>query len=100
MSDLRVKLIFNTPLDPIKSVFRQKGIEFQPEMVLDHVYYMFEIEGCSRVTSHQLVRHRVASYDQESQRFSAATKEGFVIPPSIASNSAALSVYKLALEEI
>jgi thymidylate synthase (FAD) len=100
MSDLRVKLIFNTPLDPIKSVFRQKGIEFQPEMILDHVYYMFEIEGCSRVTSHQLVRHRVASYDQESQRFSAATKEGFIIPLSIASNSAALSVYKLALEEI
>ena len=59
---------------------------------------MFEIEDCSRVTTHQLVRHRVASYDQESQRFSSASKEGFVTPPSIQSNESALNVYDEALK--
>lgn len=40
--------------------------------VLEHVSFTFLIEGISRVTSHQLVRHRLASYTQESQRYSVA----------------------------
>lgn len=36
---------------------------------LEHVNFTFYIEGCSRVCSHQLVRHRHASYTQESQRY-------------------------------
>lgn len=36
---------------------------------LEHVVFTFYIEGCSRVCSHQLVRHRLASYTQESQRY-------------------------------
>ncbi len=100
MSDIRVKLLYYTPVDSIRGIYEQKGLPFRPEAVMDHIFYMFEIEGCSRVTTHQLVRHRVASYDQESQRFSAATKEGFVIPPSIASNKSALEVYQTALEEV
>jgi len=36
---------------------------------LEHSHYTFEIT-CSRVTSHQIVRHRIASYTQLSQRFS------------------------------
>src|SRR5579885_2484015 len=100
MNEMRVKLLFNTPVEVIRSVYEQKGATFKPEAILDHIFYMFEIEGCSRVTTHQLVRHRIASYDQESQRFSAATKESFVTPPSIASNSEALNIYKSALEEI
>jgi len=38
--------------------------------VLEHVVFTFYIEGISRVCSHQLVRHRLASYTQESQRYS------------------------------
>ncbi len=38
--------------------------------VLEHVVFTFLIEGISRVCSHQLVRHRIASYAQESQRYS------------------------------
>ena len=38
--------------------------------VLEHVVFTFLIEDISRVCSHQLVRHRIASYTQESQRFS------------------------------
>ncbi len=97
---MRVKLIFNTDLTVIKRVFEAKGVAFDPEKILDHIVYMFEIEDCSRVTTHQLVRHRVASYDQESQRFSSASREGFVIPPSIQSNEGALRVYDEALKSV
>ena len=44
--------------------------------------------------THQLVRHRIASYDQESQRFSAVEKEDFIVPHTIQSNPAALKVYE------
>jgi len=82
----------------LKRVLREKGVEFSPAKLLDHVMYMFEIEDCSRVTSHQLVRHRMASYDQESQRFSSAAREGFVTPHSIQSNPEALAIYDDALK--
>ncbi len=38
--------------------------------VLEHVVFTFYVEGCSRACTHQLVRHRLASYTQESQRYS------------------------------
>jgi len=87
-------------LDAIKRVLNQKGAAFEPEAIMDHVVYMFEIEDCSRVTTHQLVRHRAVSYDQESQRFSAATKEGVVTPPSVQSNEEAIKAYDDALKSV
>ena len=39
-------------------------------VVLEHIVFTFLIDGISRVTSHQLVRHRLATYTQESQRYS------------------------------
>ena len=36
---------------------------------LEHVSFNFGIEGISRACSHQLVRHRIASYSQQSQRY-------------------------------
>ena len=97
---MRVKLLYHTDLDALKQVLSGKGVQFEPEDLMDHVVYMFEIEDCSRVTTHQLVRHRVASYDQESQRFSAATKEGVVTPPSIQTNEAAHSAFDEALKTV
>ena len=36
---------------------------------LEHASYTFAIEGVSRALTHQLVRHRLASYNQQSQRY-------------------------------
>jgi thymidylate synthase (FAD) len=44
---------------------------------LEHSLYVFEIV-CSRVCSHQLVRHRHASYSQLSQRYSDKYLRGLV----------------------
>ncbi|HXW36721.1 MAG TPA: FAD-dependent thymidylate synthase [Nitrososphaerales archaeon] len=97
---MRVELLSNTDLGSIKEALDRRGVKLDAISLLDHVVYMFEIEDCSRVTTHQLVRHRMASYDQESQRFSAATKEGCVIPPTIQSNGEALKVYDTALKGV
>ncbi len=50
--------------------------------VLEHITFTFMIEDVSRVLSHQLVRHRLASYTQESQRYSAA-EGSYVVPNSV-----------------
>jgi len=97
---MRVKLLYHTDLGAIKKVLDQKGVPFEPGAMMDHVVYMFEIEDCSRVTTHQLVRHRAVSYDQESQRFSAATKEGVVTPPSVQSNEEAWKAYDEGLKSV
>jgi thymidylate synthase (FAD) len=97
---MRVKLLYNTDVGALRRVLSEKEVQFDPEAMMDHVIYMFEIEDCSRVTTHQLVRHRAVSYDQESQRFSAATKEGVVTPPSIKSNEAAYAAYDEALKTV
>ena len=52
--------------------------------VLEHCVFTFSIEGISRACSHQLVRHRIASYSQQSQRYVNAENFDFVIPPEIA----------------
>jgi len=46
----------------------RKVIKNGHESVLEHVSYTFEIKGITRACSHQLVRHRIASYSQLSQR--------------------------------
>lgn len=63
--------------------------------VLEHAVFTFGVERISRACSHQLVRHRVASYSQQSQRYVAADASfGRVTPPSIADNPAALEKYE------
>lgn len=63
----------------------------------EHVSFTFGIEGISRACSHQLVRHRIASYSQQSQRYVDGTKFDFVTPPEIAANEKALAAYNEVL---
>lgn len=44
-------------------------IESTHHSVLEHAYFTFAIEGISRACSHQLVRTRIASFSQQSQRY-------------------------------
>ena len=52
--------------------------------VLEHASFTFGVDGISRATSHQLVRHRLASYSQQSQRYVKATRPEYVTPETIA----------------
>lgn len=53
------------------------------ESPMEHASFTFAIEGISRACSHQLVRHRIASYSQQSQRYVDGNNFEFVTPPSI-----------------
>lgn len=70
-----------------QEAFLDKIIGMGHLSVLEHAVFTFGIEGISRATSHQLVRHRVASYSQQSQRYVRAGKDfEFVIPHTINQN--------------
>ena len=61
--------------------------------VAEHAVYTFEIRGVSRALTHQLVRHRIASYSQQSQRYVIMGDFGYVLPESICKNPDALDDY-------
>jgi len=64
-----------------------KGIVASGHMSpLEHVKFTFAIEGVSRALTHQLVRHRLASYSQQSQRYVKEKDFDYIVPPSIAKN--------------
>lgn len=68
--------------------------------VIEHASYTFSIEGMSRSASHQLVRHRMASYSQLSQRYVDMKNADFVIPASIAADPELEARYRELMEMI
>lgn len=68
--------------------------------VLEHASATFRIKGCSRAFTHQLVRHRLCAFSQQSQRY--VDEDGFraVIPPRIEDDPAALEIFQRTLEDI
>lgn len=66
----------------------------------EHVSFTFGIDGLSRVASHQLVRHRLASFSQQSQRYvkMAYDPEAVVIPETIKKNPEALKIFNDAVK--
>ncbi|MEE0518843.1 FAD-dependent thymidylate synthase [Slackia sp.] len=66
---------------------------------LEHVSYTFAIDGVSRAMTHQLVRHRLASFNQQSQRY-VKFKDGLntIKPASIAENEEASALFDEAVD--
>jgi thymidylate synthase (FAD) len=71
----------------------------------EHASFTFGVDGLSRVASHQLVRHRMASYSQQSQRYvkmgagtPEADKPDVVIPPSVAADASARALFERQAE--
>jgi thymidylate synthase (FAD) len=67
--------------------------------VLEHAYATFRVSGISRAATHQLVRHRLCSFSQRSQRYVKEEEGDFVIPPSIGGNPEALRLYSKSVED-
>ena len=88
-------------LTPEKSAeFVQKLMNMGHESPIEHVTFTFGIEGISRACSHQLVRHRIASYSQQSQRYVNMEDFSYVTPPSIAAMPEILKIYERAMDDI
>ena len=56
--------------------------------VCEHASFTFMIENVTRVTTHQLVRHRMASYEQQSQRYVAIDNIKYLQPDTVTEASA------------
>lgn len=67
---------------------------------LEHVTFTFAIEGVSRVLTHQLVRHRIASYSQQSQRYVKEHDFETIVPPSVAARPEAKAKFDRLMAEI
>ena len=62
--------------------------------------FTFHIEGVSRALSHQLVRHRLASYAQRSQRYCSEDGFNYVKPNTVKLGDAANVIYDNAMEHL
>ncbi len=60
----------------------------------EHASFTFAVDGLSRVASHQLVRHRIASFSQQSQRYVTADALDIVTPSSISADSKAEEIFR------
>jgi thymidylate synthase (FAD) len=67
--------------------------------ILEHVSFTLAVEGISRACSHQLVRHRLASYSQQSQRY-VTGPFGYVTPDSWSRAAGMLARYKSVMVDL
>lgn len=61
--------------------------------VLEHASATFRITGASRSFTHQLVRHRLCSYSQQSQRYVNEKNFEVITPPAIRENEKAHKIF-------
>lgn len=79
--------------------FINKLVELGHESPLEHVTFTFGIEGISRACSHQLVRHRIASYSHKSQRYVNEGNFDYIIPFTIDNNDITRYLYLTFMEQ-
>lgn len=80
--------------------FIRKVVASGHESPLEHVKFSFAVEGVSRALTHQLVRHRIASFSQQSQRYVKETDFDYVVPPSIAQDEELKTRFTKTMEMI
>ena len=119
MSELKVKLMAHTPnpdaivaaaaklcyspvgvdgimeklTDEEVAKFVKHLVSMGHESPIEHVTFTFGIEGISRSCSHQIVRHRIASFSQQSQRYVKLDQFEYIIPPEIERNEEAKKIF-------
>ncbi|KOA19920.1 thymidylate synthase ThyX [Clostridium homopropionicum DSM 5847] len=79
--------------------FLDKLMSYGHMSPIEHVSFTFAIEGVSRSLTHQLVRHRIASYSQQSQRYVKLDQFEYIIPPEIAEDDTAKEIYIDAMKK-
>lgn len=82
--DLWPKLLGGDVSRGRQAEFIAKIMESGHDSPIEHVSFTFAVEGVSRALTHQLVRHRIASYSQQSQRYVDEGDFEYILPPAIA----------------
>lgn len=68
--------------------------------VIEHASFTFAISDVSRSLTHQLVRHRIASYAQQSQRYVNFNEPNYVTPPKIAKDKKMKEAFDETMQSI
>lgn len=81
------------------SEFLERLMSYGHMSPIEHVSFTFAVEGVSRSLTHQLVRHRIASYSQQSQRYVKLNQFEYVVPPEIDKDERARKIFIKAMED-
>ncbi len=68
--------------------------------VIEHAVFTFSVQGVSRALTHQLVRHRVASFSQQSQRYVSLEEPTYVTPHTVEEDEEAGRVFRETMDAI
>ena len=85
-------------IDPERVLSRIVGMGHHS--VIEHAVFTFSVEGVSRALTHQLVRHRVASYSQQSQRYVSMDHASYVTPHTVDGDPKATELYDSVMDTI
>lgn len=94
------RVCWKTELSPAEdgtAVFINNLIKRGHFSVLEHSKATFFISGISRACSHQIVRHRIASYSQESQRYVDMSDFEPVMPETLLDTPRASAIFESAI---
>ena len=84
--------------DAEKSLSRIVGMGHHS--VIEHASFTFSVEGVSRALTHQLVRQRIASFSQQSQRYVSLNEPTYVVPITVSGDPDREKVYKDTMDTI
>ncbi|HEX4919626.1 MAG TPA: FAD-dependent thymidylate synthase [Candidatus Bathyarchaeia archaeon] len=80
----KVILFSYTNYPSLVSNLEKEGVKLGAGDMLRHGSFTFDLQGVSRAASHQIVRHRIASFSQQSQRYVKITRSyGYLKPAGI-----------------
>ena len=78
----KVILFSYTNYPSLISTLENEGVKLGQDDLLRHGSFTFDLQGVSRAASHQIVRHRIASFSQQSQRYVKITRSYGYLKPS------------------
>ena len=99
--------ILNNGYHMFKTAHNKRHIEYHDKVYcvelekFHKLYVMRDGKACwCGNCSHQLVRHRIASYSQKSQRYVNETQFGYVVPPTINTSGPAMELFNQLMQRI
>jgi len=100
VGDMWPRLLSGEPDRERQAEFVAHILESGHASPIEHVSFTFALSGVSRALTHQLVRHRLASYSQQSQRYVDASNFDYIMPPAVAKNAAARKRFMRFMDEV
>ena len=89
---------FDKKADGTEKKFIQGLVKAGHTSVLEHGYVTFRLKGVSRSFTHQLVRHRLCAFSQQSQRYVNEKSFNYVVPDKIQKKPDAKKIYEDFME--